>query len=214
MQDLRANISRANKPKILPRFIFDLNSVNSKNKINSNTYGELVSLHRTKGTETNKFFINQNFLFPTVLGDGTALEFGTHLNAGFYNINKYQNPINGTFEYSKNRFNAYQYFHSKLINHIIKIQKYVTIIEPNLMFIKSNKNAFNRSIPDENNISNFDLDYFDIFNINRLSGFDRFDNLSRVDYGLKIRKNQEINFVSEVSVGQSYQSIITITFSN
>ena len=31
------------------------------------------------------------------------------------------------------------------------------------MFIKSNKNAFNRSIPDENNISNFDLDYFDIF---------------------------------------------------
>ena len=189
MQDLRTNISRANKPKILPRFIFDLNSVNSKNKINFNTYGELVSLHRTKGTETNKFFINQNFLFPTVLGDGTALEFGTHLNAGFYNINKYQNPINGTFEYSKNRFNAYPVFSLKVNKPYYKnTKKYVTIIEPNLMFIKSNKNAFNRSIPDENNISNFDLDYFDIFNINRLSGFDRFDNLSRVDYGLKIRK--------------------------
>ena len=79
------------------------------------------------------------------------------------------------------------------------------------MFIKSNKNAFNRSIPDENNISNFDLDYFDIFNINRLSGFDRFDNLSRVDYGLKI-ENQGNKLVSEVSVGQSYQLNNTITF--
>ena len=59
------------------------------------------------------------------------------------------------------------------------------------MFIKSNKKAFNRIYTDENNINNFELDYFDIFNINRLSGFDRFDSQSRVDYGIKFKKNQQ-----------------------
>ena len=73
------------------------------------------------------------------------------------------------------------------------------------MFIKSNKKAFNRYIPDENNINNFELDYFDIFNINRLSGFDRFDSQSRVDYGIKFKKNQQNDFISEISVAQSYQ---------
>ena len=88
----------------------------------------------------------------------------------FYNINKYDNPANGRFEYSKNRINAYPVFSLKLNKPYFKSsKKYVTIIEPNVMFIKSNKKAFNRYIPDENNINNFELDYFDIFNINRLS---------------------------------------------
>ena len=62
MQDLRANITRETKPKIFPLFKFDLNSAGQMNKINLNTKGEFVSLHRTKGTETTKFFINQNFI--------------------------------------------------------------------------------------------------------------------------------------------------------
>ena len=167
----------------------------------------LLVLHRTKGTETNKFFINQNLLYPTILADGTAAEVGVHLNAGFYNINKYDNPANGRFEYSKNRINAYPVFSLKLNKPYFKSsKKYVTIIEPNVMFIKSNKKAFNRFIPDENNINNFELDYFDIFNINRLSGFDRFDSQSRVDYGIKFKKKSTNNdFISEISVAQSYQ---------
>ena len=140
--------------------------------------------------ETTKFFINQNFFYPTILADGTAVEAGVHLNAGFYNINKYNNPNNGNFEYEKNIVNAYPIFSIKLNKPYFKnSKKYTTIFEPNIMFIKSNKNAFNRSLPDENNINNFELDYFDIFNINRLSGFDRVDSQSRVDYGIKFRKN-------------------------
>ena len=207
MQDLRANITRANKPKIFPLFKFDLNSASQNNKINLNTKGEFVSLRRTKGLETTKFFINQNLLYPTIFNDGTAAEVGVHLNAGFYNINKYDNPANGRFEHSKNRLNAYPVFSLKLKKPYFKSsKKYVTIIEPNVMFIKSNKKAFNRFIPDENNINNFELDYFDIFNINRLSGFDRFDPQSRVDYGIKFKKKaKKDEFVSEISVAQSYQ---------
>jgi LPS-assembly protein len=207
MQDLRVNINRANKPKIFPLFKFDLNSASQNNKINFNTKGEFVSLRRTKGLETTKFFINQNLLYPTIFNDGTVAEVGVHLNAGFYNINKYDNPANGRFEHSKNRVNAYPVFSLKLKKPYFKSsKKYVTIIEPNVMFIKSNKKAFNRFIPDENNISNFELDYFDIFNINRLSGFDRFDPQSRVDYGIKFKKKaKKDNYVSEISVGQSYQ---------
>ena len=207
MQDLRANITRETKPKIFPLFKFDLNSTSQMNKINLNTKGEFVSLHRTEGKETNKFFINQNLLYPTILSDGTAAEVGVHLNAGFYNINKYDNPANGRFEYSKNRINAYPVFSLKLNKPYFKnSKKYVTIIEPNVMFIKSNKKAFNRFIPDENNINNFELDYFDIFNINRLSGFDRFDSQSRVDYGIKFKKKStKSDFISEISFAQSYQ---------
>ena len=207
MQDLRANITRETKPKIFPLFKFDLNSTSQMNKINLNTKGEFVSLHRTEGKETNKFFINQNLLYPTILSDGTAAEVGVHLNAGFYNINKYNNPANGRFEYSKNRINAYPVFSLKLNKPYFKnSKKYVTIIEPNVMFIKSNKKAFNRYIPDENNINNFELDYFDIFNINRLSGFDRFDSQSRVDYGIKFKKKStKSDFISEISFAQSYQ---------
>ena len=207
MQDLRANITRETKPKIFPLFKFDLNSTSQMNKINLNTKGEFVSLHRTEGKETNKFFINQNLLYPTILSDGTAAEVGVHLNAGFYNINKYNNPANGRFEYSKNRINAYPVFSLKLNKPYFKnSKKYVTIIEPNVMFIKSNKKAFNRYIPDENNINNFELDYFDIFNINRLSGFDRFDSQSRVDYGIKFKKKStKSDFINEISFAQSYQ---------
>ncbi len=206
MQDLRVNINRENKPKIFPLLKFNLNSPSKKNEINFNTNGEFVSLHRTEGTETKKFFINQNLIFPTILRDGTSAELGVHLNAGIYNINKYQNP-KGRYEKNKNRINAYPIFSLKLNKPYFKNSRnFVTIIEPQIMLIKSNKDAFNRSIPDENNLNNFDLDYFDIFNVNRLSGFDRVDNLSRVDYGLKFKKkSRQTNFVSEISVAQSYQ---------
>ena len=206
IQDLRTNISKESKPKIFPRFKFDLNSQHFLNRINLNTNGEFVNLIRKKGVETKKFFINQNLLFPTILPDGTELEIGTHLNAGFYNISKYENPDNGKFEYNKNRINAFPIFSAKLAKPYFKSSKdYLTIFEPNVLLVKSNKQAFNRSIPDENSISNFDLDYFDIFNINRFSGNDRMDNQSRIDYGFKLKKkSKESEFVSEIAVGQSY----------
>ena len=108
MQDLRVNINK--KIKNFSPLKFHLNSPSKKNEINFNTNGEFVSLHRTEGTETKKFFINQNLIFPTILKDGTSAELGVHLNAGIYNINKYQNP-KGRYEKNKNRINAYPIFH-------------------------------------------------------------------------------------------------------
>ena len=63
------------------------------------------------------------------------------------------------------------------------------------MLIKSNKDAFIRSIPDENNLNNFDPDYFDIFNVNRLSGFDKLIIYQEWIMGLNLKKSRQTNFV-------------------
>ena len=42
-------------------------------------------------------------------------------------------------------------------------EKYSTIIKPQFMYLKTSPNAFNREIPDEANVNNFYLDYFDLF---------------------------------------------------
>ena len=39
-------------------------------------------------------------------------------------------------------------------------------------------------IPDEGGINNFDLDFIDLFNINRMHGTDRLEQSSRIDYGI------------------------------
>ena len=56
--------------------------------------------------------------------------------------------------------------------------------------MKSNKKAFLREIPDESDINNFDFDFVDLFNVNRLSGNDRFDSSTRIDYGLSFLKKK------------------------
>ena len=58
-----------------------------------------------------------------MLGDGTALEFGTHLNADFTTSTNIKTLLMVLLNIAKIDLMPIQYFHSKLINHIIKIQK-------------------------------------------------------------------------------------------
>ena len=67
---------------------------------------------------------------------------------------------------------------------------------PKILAVKSNKNAFFREIPDESDINNFDFDFIDLFNVNRIAGNDRFDSSSRID---------KDNDITLLEVGQSYQ---------
>ena len=73
-----------------------------------------------------------------------------------------------------------------------KNSNYISIITPKILAIKSNKNAFFREIPDESDINNFDFDFIDLFNVNRISGNDRFDSSTRIDYGLSFLKRRFI----------------------
>ena len=69
-----------------------------------------------------------------------------------------------------------------------KNKDFISIITPKILAVKSNKKAFLREIPDESDINNFDFDFVDLFNVNRLSGNDRFDSSTRIDYGLSFLK--------------------------
>ena len=55
------------------------------------------------------------------------------------------------------------------------------------------------------NVNNFYLDYFDLFNRNRLSGFYRADSIDRFDYGLSFLKRSNITKIfSKIGLAQSY----------
>ena len=85
-QDNRRQFDRKRTPRILPRLLVNWRSSPLNNTLNYDTNIEFISFNRTEGTDSKKFFINQNFTFPTILNDGTLLKLGGHLNAGLYNV--------------------------------------------------------------------------------------------------------------------------------
>lgn len=207
-QDLRQEFNRRNTPKILPRIKLNLNSDNYTNDLNFNTNIEFANILRTDGNETKKLFLQQKIEFPKFFKDGTLIKPAAYLNAGIYNIEKFQNPKTSTFEFDKIRTNFFPQVSLELSKPFYKKdQNFITIISPKILGIKSNKKSFFREIPDESSINNFDFDYIDLFNINRLSGNDRFDSSMRIDYGLtflkkKISKEEDI---THIEIGQSFQ---------
>ncbi len=206
-QDLRQNVNLKSIPKIFPRFRIELNSNKNINHFNYETRVELINLKRDENNETKKLFFNQDIFFPTLLDDGTQINFGLHLNGGLYHIEKFDNPKNGEFEFNKIKTNFFPQMSIEISKPYVKVtNKYKTIIKPQFTFLKTNKNAFNRKIPDESNINNFDLDYYDLFTKNRLSGNDRFDNINKFDYGLSFLKQTNLtNTSSKIGIAQSYQ---------
>ena len=146
---------------------------------------------RTNGNETKKLFFQQKFEFPKIFSDGTFFKPGVYLNGGIYNIEKFQNPKNNNFEFNKYRSNFFPQFSVELSKpYYQKNKDYISIITPKILAVKSNKNAFFREIPDESDINNFDFDFIDLFNVNRISGNDRFDSSTRIDYGLSFLKKK------------------------
>lgn len=205
-QDLRQDVNRRIIPKIFPRFTLNLNSEKKMNLLNFETNLEMINLKRNEGNETKNFFVNQNIFFPTIFNDGTMVNFGAHFNAGIFHIKKYHNPKTGTFKHSEFKSNLYPQFSVELTKPYIKsTEKYTTIVKPQFMYLKTSPRAFNREIPDESNVNNFYLDYFDLFNRNRLSGFYRADSMDRFDYGLSFLKQSTFTKkFSKIGLAQSY----------
>ena len=207
-QDNRVEADRQNTPKILPRFLINLNSGKFMNSLNYSSNIEFINLLRTQGNETKKLFLTQNFSLPTILKDGTVVKLDANINAGVYQIKKYNNPVKGNFDHDKFRHNAFPQFSLEVSKPYRRHGKLSTsIVTPKILAVKSNKKAFNKNIPDDSDINNFDLDFVDLFKTNRLHGTDRMDNLSRIDYGfsfLNIGKGS-FNDVTSVNLGQSLQ---------
>ncbi len=206
-QDLRKNINQSRVPKILPRLRIDLNSEKEINKFNYESRLEMVNIIRDEGNKTKKLFINQNIFYPTIFSDGTFINFGMHLNGGLFHVQNYNDPKTGKLENSKFNSVFYPQMTVELTKPFIKMTKnYKTVIKPKFLFLKSTPKAFDRSIPDESDVNNFDFDYFDLFSRNRLSGNDRSDSITRFDYGFSYLKKSNITQISsKVGIGQSYQ---------
>ena len=206
-QDLRKNINQSEIPKIFPRLKIDLNSDKDFDTLNFESRIEMVNLLRDGGSNTKKIFVNQNLFFPTIFKDGTFVNLGAHINGGLYHVSNYDNPKSGERDYNKFNSTLYPQMTIEVSKPYVKLARnYKTIIKPQFLFLKSTPVAFDRRIPDESDVNNFDLDFFDIFNRNRLSGNDRADSITRFDYGISYLKQSNMTQVSsKVGIAQSYQ---------
>ncbi len=203
-QDLRKDFSQKEVPKILPRLVLDLNSKETFNKLNYETNVEVLNILRSEGVDNKKFFFNQNIKFPLLFNDGTILEFGGHINAGLYHLDNFDNPVTGHYENNTFRTNFFPQFTVALTKPYFKnTNLYSTILTPKVLFVSGHKNAYNRKIPNEDNL-NFDFDISDLFNRNRLSGNDRHDDNSRIDYGFSFLKNGKDSKQTVIEIGQSF----------
>ena len=79
------------------------------NVLNFETNLEMINLKSNEGNETKKFLLIKIF-FPTILNDGTMINFGAHLNAGIFHIKKYHNPKTDTFKHSEFKSNLFPQF--------------------------------------------------------------------------------------------------------
>ncbi|MDC3091689.1 LPS assembly protein LptD [Rickettsiales bacterium] len=205
-QELRTDFDQKKAPKISPRILSFFNSSNSIKSLNYSTNLELLGLSRTEGTDMSKLFLIQNIEYPFITDGGSLMKIGTHLNAGVYRIENYDDPLSGTqkSKYYKGKFYPQMTFElSKPLFKKNKISKH--ILEPKLLLVAGANDGNDLHIPNEDSRS-YDLDFSDLFNRNRLSGNDRLDNGSRVDYGFTyLNENIKASSITNISIGHSYR---------
>ena len=205
-QDLRSFVNNKETPTILPRINFSLNSELKHNSVNNSSDFEILSLTREKGATMQKLFLSHSTKFPFLSSDGSVYEIGGHFNTGIYKINNYDNPLSGVFEEDYYRYRFFPQLTFQYSKPLYKdTKKSKQIFEPKVLFVGAPNTGNDLNIPNEDS-RNFDLDFPDLFNKNRLSGTDRFDSGSRVDYGLNyININKKKESLTSISLGQSYR---------
>ena len=205
-QDLRKTINRKQTPTIAPRIISSLNSDFKINSFNHSSNFEILNLSRDEGTKMGKLSFSHDVTYPKILSDGTLFEFGAHLNGKLYKIENYSDPISGNFREKFYRNKFYPQITLGMSKPFYKLTKSSKqIFEPKLLFVAGANNGNDIQTPNEDS-RNYDLDMSDLFNRNRLSGNDRVDNGSRIDYGINYtNQNQRFFSTTSMSIGQSYR---------
>ena len=205
-QELRNNLERKETPRISPRIVSKISSNRTFDGFNWDMNLEYLTLTREQGTDLSKVFLLQNFEKPVLLNDGSYLNFGFHINAGFYKVENYNDPILGVQKSSFYKSKFYPQVtldYSKPFYKINRISK--QILEPKFLIVGGSNNGNNLNLPNEDSRS-YDLDYIDLFERNRLSGNDRLDNGTRIDYGLNyVNQNLKNGFITNISIGHSYR---------
>ena len=113
------------------------------NSLNFETRIEAMNLSRAEGDETKKIFYKSKYFISDNFKDGTYINLGMHLNAGIYHIEKYNNPKNESFN-SATLNPLFPQLTLELTKPYIKRTRTRTIIKPQVLFLNSTLNAFNR----------------------------------------------------------------------
>ncbi len=205
-QDLRPLVNNKETPVIFPRVNINLNSDFKYNSFNNSSDIEVLNLQREDGVKMQKLFFSHTLKYPLLSKEGSIYEIGAHLNTGIYKINNYDNPISGIFKEDYYKYKFFPQVTFQFSKPLYKqTRKSKQILEPKLLLVGAPNTGNDLHIPNEDS-RNFDLDFPDLFNKNRLSGTDRLDSGSRVDYGLNyINVNIKKNSLTSISLGQSYR---------
>ena len=205
-QELRPNFNQSETPLVTPRFQAKLSSENLINSLNYDSEFEFLTLTRDEGTNLNKVFLLQNLEYPLITNDGSLIKFGGHLSSAIYKIENYDDPLIGSQKSNFYKGKIYPQLTFEYMKPFYKINKVSKqVFNPKFLIVTGANNGNDLHIPNEDSRS-YDLDYIDLFQRNRLSGNDRLDNGSRIDYGFSY-KNQNLKNLSftNISIGQSYR---------
>ena len=78
-----------------------MNSDNYTNDLNFNTNVEFANILEQMAMKLKSYSLQQKIEFPKFFKDGTLIKPAAYLNAGVYNIEKFQNPKANTLNLIK-----------------------------------------------------------------------------------------------------------------
>lgn len=205
-QELRSDVDQVQTPMITPRLQSFISSDHNSNSLNYSTDIEFLTLTRNEGNDLTKLFLLHNIERPFITKDGSVISIAGHINTGLYRVENYNDPLLGIQKkaYYRSKFYPQITFnYSKPFFKINNVSK--QIFEPKFLIVGGANNGNDLHLPNEDSRS-YDIDYTDLFERSRLSGNDRLDSGSRIDYGFNYsNQNLKTGFATNVLIGHSYR---------
>ncbi len=206
-QGISANVSQT-KPYALP--LIDIHKEFNKEKNNFILDGNILSLHREMGVDTKRAIMEGTWNRSSFFNNGIEWYNRASFRGDFY----YYNNRNQATSYDVQSANANNYQKRTIPTYESEVKypllssalNHVSIVQPIMQFIVVPNYATNNNIVNEDSL-NVEINDGNLFSINRYSGYDRFEDGARVNYGLigttSSLSNQLIQYY--YMIGQSYR---------
>lgn len=204
-QGLRQTDDAGLSPFVLPSITYSYVS-EPHNAYGYGTFdANFLSTNRTNGVDTNRVTgtVGWHIPYTSRIGDITTIT--AQLRGDFYSVDNGRDPEGqpGNFDSTSSRFKPlfaldWRY---PLAQSFGTVQH---VIEPIANFVATPSGGSQRFIPNEDS-RNFEFDDTNIFSLNRLPGYDRYEGGLRVAYGLKTAFYGASGGYTEALFGQSHR---------
>ncbi len=166
-----------------------------------------LSIVRSEGTDTRRISVRGGWTLPYTAPAGDIYTVSAMLQGDIYNValgTRSDGPLDATESGTFARIVPALGFNWRY-PFVRNGDGYQQYIEPMVTAVVSPNSTGNRNIPNEDSRS-FDLDYTNLFSMNRFGGIDRVESGPRLVYGVQTGITDDAGRNVSVFAGQSWQS--------